>query len=74
LAMHNGAALFINNSLYTVGFETMYVHRLSINSRFGISAAAGIRWSSCPAYKDYSSISSVLEIPLKVCIFFQARE
>ncbi len=73
VATHNGAALFKQKSLYTIGFESMYVHRIRLKPRFGITAGAGIRWSTCPAYKDYSSISSVLEILLKVGIFFQSQ-
>lgn len=66
----NGLALFRPKSLYIIGAETTAHLYLRIFNRFGLFATAGLRWSTCPAYRNYGLIWSYLEIPVGTGILF----
>lgn len=68
--LHQGAALFKQKSLYALGMEFMYLHQWQIKPKWGFLFGTGMRLSTCPAYGEYSTISTVFEIPLKTGFYF----
>jgi len=62
----NGLAWFRPKSLYVWGGEVNVVSVFPIRKKSSISLSLGLRYSQCPAYKDYGMINSYLDIPVKI--------
>lgn len=68
--IQNGIALFRQKPLYTfsAGVKGNYLFRKREKSVLGLSVE--VRYTNTPAYKDYSLIYSLVEIPMGVFIRF----
>lgn len=62
----NGLALFHPHPHYVFGIEVLSRAQLYTRLRTEIRFELGLRWTACPAYKDYGLITSYLEIPLRI--------
>jgi len=68
VSLYNGLALFYNHPLYTGSAEVRSNFILLNKEGFKAGIFAGVRYTFCPAYSNYSPINKLAEIP--VGLFF----
>lgn len=61
-----GLALFVKNPLFVYSIDYMPVFTWLRNKRFDFDIGLGIRFTHCPAYRNYGKINQLLELPLKI--------
>jgi len=66
LVFLNGLAWFRPKSLYVWGGMLGATFTWNIRKKSSLTVGTGIRYTQCPAYKDFSSIYSYLDIPLQM--------
>ena len=66
-----GTALFREKPLFVWSAEYIPEIEWASRKRFFASLGIGLRYTNCPKYKNYGSINSVLEIPIKVSLGFK---
>lgn len=66
-----GLALFRGKSLFAWAIDYSPELEWQSNKRFFANFSLGIRYTNSPKYKNYGSINSVLELPLKVGFGFR---
>lgn len=64
----NGLALYEPQPLYVFGVDTRIGANLYINQKLKAFLGTGVRFTLCPAYKDYGLIESSLDIPIELGI------
>ena len=69
-----GLALFRVNPLFVYGLEYSPEIEWQSGKRFFANASIGIRYTNSPRYRDYGTINSVLELPIKVGFGFRLGE
>lgn len=66
LTLLNGLAWFRPKSLYVWGGMVGVTLAWNVRKRSSLTLGTGIRYTQCPAYKDYSRIYSYLDIPIHI--------
>jgi len=72
-AIYQGIALFRPQSLYTWGTSLEGFLSYQTGKKSFLQIGTGIRYISCPAYKQYGTISSFAEIPLTLSYIYQFK-
>ena len=71
IEMQHGMALFHQKPLYVIAGAGKFNFLMIGKPKFSFGASAEIRYSLCPAYRHYSDIFFVFEIPLGLFIRFK---
>lgn len=61
-----GLALFRDNPLFVWSVDYMPEFSWHLGKKFHLNVGFGIRFTNCPAYKNYGNINQVLELPLNI--------
>ena len=62
----NGMALYRQGSHYVCGAGASYVYTLFRQKKHRLVLSAGLRFTIQPAYRNFSSIYSYLDLPLRI--------
>lgn len=66
-----GLALFVKNPLFVYSIDYMPVFTWLRNKRFDYYVGLGIRFTHCPAYRNYSKVNQLIELPLKIGVTYK---
>lgn len=68
--LQNGIALFYSRKLYVIGTGVKFSYIFFKREKMQMGTSIGLRYTACPAYKDYSKIHTLTEMPIGVFIRF----
>jgi hypothetical protein len=72
-AIYQGIALFRPESLYTWGTSLEGFFTYQFGKKSSLQLGTGIRYISCPTYKQYGQIASFVEIPLTLSYIYHLK-
>jgi hypothetical protein len=65
---HQGLALFRPKALYVTGLSAITGIEYQLNDKLSMGLSTGLKYYTCPAYKQYSLISKYLDFPIQLSI------
>ena len=65
---HQGLALFRPKALYVTGLSAITGIEYQLNDKLSMGLSTGLKYYTCPAYKQYSLISKYIDIPIQLSI------
>lgn len=65
---NQGVALFRPKSLYVYGLSGLVGMEYKLTNKLSLGIQSGLKYYSCPSYKQYSLISSYLDIPIQISL------
>jgi hypothetical protein len=63
-----GLALFRPKALFVAGLSAIAGIEYQLNDKLSVGLSTGLKYYTCPAYKQYSLISEYLDIPIQLSI------
>lgn len=69
-----GTALFYDNPLFVWSADYSGVFTYFRNKRTSLNIGFGVRYTHCPAYKDYGQINQLFEFPLQLGISYSLKK